>query len=245
MALRRFGSGLMFGKQPGGTPVCFGALQGVDLDFDYTNKKLYGQEIFPEAIGRGEGKLTAKAKFGRVSGNLYNSLFFGQSLTSGMTEIAYKETHSVPASSTYTITTTNAAHYVDDLGVIYADTGLPLTLVGSLTAAGQYMVDTATGIYTFDASDASADVLISYTYTVTTGYQIAVGNTLQGLAPQFQVYLSEPDPSGTGGQTGILYACVASKLSIPTKMADFGITELDIDCQADASDRVALLGMSE
>jgi len=81
----------------------------------------------------------------------------------------------------YTITVANAANYNDDLGVYYtaggANAGIGTTSgvfqrVAAPSQAGQYSVNFATGVYTFASADATAPVLISYTYNVTgTGYK--------------------------------------------------------------------------
>lgn len=248
--LRRFGAGYLIGRGPNttDTPVLFGALQDIAVDVTFTNKELRGNYQFPEAIGRGEAKVTAKAKFGRVSASLYNSLFFGQALTAGQTLIALKESHAFPASTPFTVVIAPAGSgvFLHDEGVLYSATGLPLQRVASGSeAVGKYSVDESTGTYTF-ASGETGNCLISYSYTITTsGFTLAINNELQGLAPQFALDMSWPDPSGTGQQVNILYACVASKLAVPTKMGDFGITELDIDAFADSADRVALFSSSE
>jgi len=72
------------------------------------------------------------------------------------------EAHTVPASGNYTVAV-DAPHgsWGSDQGVTYA-TGVPLTLVTSSPAVGQY---TLTGcMYGFAAADANAGVLISYSY---------------------------------------------------------------------------------
>lgn len=263
MALRRFGAGIMFGVGPQvgsvpPTPVAFGALQDVTLDCQFTNKELYGQNIFPEAVGRGQAKVTGKAKHGRVNGNLFNSLFFGQSLVAGQTLLSLNEGGpngtAIPGTP-FQITVVNGATFVMDLGVIVQVAGAsalvvgqPMTRVASAPATGQYSVNTATGVYTFASADnvSGVKVTISYTYTSASGgFSLAVNQALQGLAPNFQVVLSDPDPSGAGGMQGILYACVADKLSLPTKNGDFGITEFDWMCQANAAGNVMLLSTSE
>ena len=73
--------------------------------------------------------------------------------------------HSVPGRPPFTITVSNATHFVADQGVTYASTGLPLIAVALDSGAGQYTFNAATGVYTFAAGDAGAGVLISYTYT--------------------------------------------------------------------------------
>ena len=53
-----------------------------------------------------------------------------------------------------------------DNGVVYASSGVALTPVTTLTAAGQYIapVDAQPGVYTFGVADANANVLISYSF---------------------------------------------------------------------------------
>ena len=162
-----FGSGVLIGTRTdiaNATPINFGLVQEVQLDLQFTAKELYGQYQFPVAIARGQGKATGKAKMARVSGLTFNNLFFGASLVPGQLATAFGEAQSVPASTPFTVSVTNAGQWQDDCGVVYAASGLPLTKVASAPTAGQYSV--AAGVYTFNASDAGAAVLVSYTYAV-------------------------------------------------------------------------------
>jgi hypothetical protein len=163
MALRSFGSGLLFATNTAAnsTPVQFGTLQDVSLDVSRTLKELYGQGQFPVAIGAAQMKITGKAKFAQVNGRLYNDLFYGGTTSVGQTLMAYNEAGTVPASTTYIVTVVNSATWVEDQGVLYSATGLPFKKVASAPTLGQYSV--AAGVYTFAAADASAPVLISYT----------------------------------------------------------------------------------
>ncbi len=75
------------------------------------------------------------------------------------------EAHTIPASVSYTITTTQTyGHWSQDDGVTNS-TGTVFTAVTGTPSAGQYSVDIATGIYTFNAADAGTAMLISYSYT--------------------------------------------------------------------------------
>lgn len=82
--------------------------------------------------------------------------------TAGFTVPVVGESHSVPSGSPYTITVANAAEFAADNGVTYAN-GTALTAVASNPAQGQYNV-TPAGVYTFNAADAGAAVLINYVY---------------------------------------------------------------------------------
>lgn len=231
MAIRSFGSGLLIATGANG-PVQFGTLQDVTIDLSGTTKQQFGQGQFPVAAGRGEIKATGKAKVGQINGSLYNDLFFGGTKSSGTTKLAYNEAATVPASTPYTVTVANSATFVADQGVIYAATGLPLKQVDSNPAQGEYSV--AAGVYTFAAADTAAGVLISYTHTsASTGCTVALGNPLQGVQPTFSIIVSR-SWNGTGERIK-MHSCISSKLSLPTKMADFAISELDWDCFADAA----------
>lgn len=227
MAIFEFGSGVLLGVRTdiaGATPVNFGLIQDCQLDLSFTTKELYGQYQFPVAVARGQAKMTGKAKMAQVSGLAFNSLFFGQTLATGQLATAFGEAHSVPASTPYTVTVTNSATFVDDYGVLYATTGLPLTKVASVTAAGQYSV--ASGVYTFFSGDAGAALLVSYTYTVSaSGQQLTYANQLLGTTPTFQAQLYQ---TYNGKPVNLkLYNCVSSKLGYATKLEDFSIPELD------------------
>ncbi|MDE1988897.1 MAG: hypothetical protein KGI82_00375 [Betaproteobacteria bacterium] len=218
----------MWGQTPSGFPVRFGTVQGISVDFAYSQKELYGQNVFPEKVANGSAKITGKIKAAKVDGNLWNALFFNGTSSVGSLAIADAEAHSVPATTAYTVTVTNSTKFVQDLGVRYAATGYPLQQVASGPTLGQYSV--SAGVYTFAAADASAAILIDYTYTLTTGAQYTVSNALQGTTPTFQLIGMQ----GLSGQYDnmLLYACVASKLSMASKMGDWNVPEIDFSAFA-------------
>ena len=240
-----FGGGALYAVRTdvaNATPTKFGALQDVQLDFSGDLKELYGQGQFALALARGKAKIEGKAKFAQINGAIFNNLFFGQTLTSGQSLVAQSEAAVVPTSAPYQATAQNGAAFGLDLGVFYALTGAPLTKVASGPAQGQYAV-AASGLYSFAAADEGAAVLLNYEYTATTGTRIALGNPLMGLTPTFQAIFSE---QYAGKQLTLqLNACVASKLSFPTKQDDWSISELDFQAQADAAGNVGFLSLSE
>ena len=77
-----------------------------------------------------------------------------------------EEARTVPATpGPYTVTVINAATFSFDGGVIYAN-GTAFTAVsGAPAAAGEYSVALATGIYTFNAADQGASIVIDYGYS--------------------------------------------------------------------------------
>jgi len=236
MAVYKFGTGVLYGvsSAANATPTAFGALQDVTLDFSFTNKELYGQYQYPLDAGRGEAKLTGKAKLAQVEAGVYNDLFAGATMTTGTTLTVNNEAAAVPAATPFTVDVANSATFVDDLGVRYAATGVALEKVASTPSTGQY--SESSGTYTFSTADGSAAVLISYTYTVTSGQTISADNQLQGVAPYFSAAFNT---TKNGKQFGLkLFRCMSEKLAIATKLGDYNIDEFDFVAMADASNRV-------
>src|SRR5574337_950549 len=235
-----FGSGVLIATPSGAnaTPVQFGALQDVTLDISFSSKQLFGQYQFPIAFARGEGKIAGKAKFANIDGTLFNTCFFGQTLSAGQKLWAYNEAGAVPISSPYTYAAANAANFDADLGVVYASSGLPLTRVASAPAVGQYSV--AAGVYTFNSGDSGKALLVSYSYTQTAGGSRAVlGNRVMGIAPTFQIDFYQTNPNVAGAQWSLrLYNCVSTKLSIASKTQDFVVPELDFEAYANAANSI-------
>jgi hypothetical protein len=251
MSIYTFGSGTLWGVRTdvaNATPVKFGTLQDVSVEFSGTNKTLHGQNQFPVAVARGESKVSAKAKIGQLSGLLVAGLFFGVALSAGQVAAANGEAAAVPAGAPYEVTVANGATFVGDLGITDASTGLPFTRVAAAPAEGQYIVDVETGKYTFAAADTGKGVIISYTYTIAaTGQKFVITNQEQGVQPVFRATLETKwtGPSGTKKATLTLNACVSSKLGFPTKQGDFGIPEFDFDAFADEAGNIGTWSFSE
>jgi hypothetical protein len=216
------------------TPVNFGGLQDVAIDVPFSFKELYGQYSYPLAVGRGTSKPTIKAKMARINSAAFN-LIFGETSVTAATEskMAFNEAATIPTSSTYTVTVTHSSGFSEDLGVIYASDMSEFTC-GTSLAKGIYEVAT-TGVYTFDSSDKSTAIQISYAYTTTSaaGKIITVSNPLIGQAPYFETHFRQ---SFEGNDFYVRFKkCVAGKISFGSKLEDFNIPEIDISMMADAS----------
>jgi hypothetical protein len=220
--------------------------QDISIDFDETIEELYGQLIYPTAVGVGKAKVTGKIKDAMITSHDLE-LFVGNGaagvpvLPTGNNIMVLGpngagEPATVPAATPFTYTVLNAPTFVRDWGVRYAATGLPLVRVATVTAAGQYSV--AAGVYTFDTADASAPVLIDYEYTTTGGYTVTYNSQLQG-----QITLCELRFAGfyAGQQFGAyIPQLVVNKFSLQTKMAGFTIPELDFTAYATPANEVAM-----
>lgn len=240
----QFGSGNLYGLA-GAVPVArkFGALQEVSVDFSFSLKELYGQDQFPLSIARGQGKIEGKAKLASLNGGLVNDLFFGQTNTTGKKVPVNKEPVTIPATP-FQATVVNGATFYEDLGVVFALTGIPLVRVASGPTTGQYSVNNTTGQYTFAAADTLLGVLIDYSYTVSASGNITtITNQLTGTTPSFAAAFAIK----YGSSTVYLHlnSCISSKLSFATKLEDFLVPDFDFKAFADASGTIGTLSMSE
>lgn len=314
-----FGSGVMYGIRTdlaGQTPIRFGAMQDVSIEFNGEIKELYAQGQFAIDAARGKVKIMGKAKLAQISAVAFNAIFFGATANTGQTLSQYNEPQVVPASVTNaatsattasgstltfssvpagvvaaasggdlvqdvtapaiiaagtTVTAKNAttvtlshavitpgagsadsinffhavpvanqATYVADLGVYYSASGNPLTYTTGIPTAGEYTE--INGNYYFSAADGGLGVLINYLYTTTGGFTVSVGNPFMGTTPRFMGVFSE---IYEGNSIVIeLYACVASKLTMPTKIDDYLIPELDFSAYQNAAGQTVTLSMN-
>lgn len=232
-----FGTGQLFATPVGGgAPFRFGALQDVGVDFSADVKQLYGQYQFPLDVARGKTKIEGKAATGQVNASAFNTYYFGQTMTADAEMLqAINEAHSVPAMSAYTVSVTNAADFIMDLGVYYATTGNQLQQVESMPGEGEYTVSDA-GLYTFNSMDASEALLFNYLYDGAVGSTLNIGNPLMGNTPKFQMVLSQIYNGNT--TTLLLYSCTAEKLSLPFKQDDYLIADMSFQAQANAAGQV-------
>lgn len=250
-----FGSGILWGRQlqdasgaaiANPTPVRFGVLQEASLDISFDLKTLHGQNQFPVAVGRGKGKISGKAKAAQINGLLWNSIVFGQTLTSGLISDVYDTTGAAIPTTPYIITVTppSSGTYAKDLGVLNAS-GIPMTRVASSPATGEYSVNESTGAYTFAAADTGLTVYINYQYTATVSgaKKISIANLPMGYAPTFSVDLYMPYEGKSLIFT--LPNAIGGKLGIATKLDDFMVPEFDFEGFEDSSGNVMTISMSE
>ena len=259
-----FGSGALWGERTdvtigssgGNGAHPFGVVQDVSIDFGFTDKELYGQYQWPVAIARGQGKITGKARYARILGNLYSDIFWGLPTATSQLTASQNEAAIIPSNpGPYTVAVANAGNYFDDLGVVYAtgtgpgSTSGVMQRVASPSAVGQYSVNYASGIYTFYSGDATLAILISYLYNISgVGTKVTITNQLLGTTPTWKAtfyQMISPGSSGTKGLAVRLNACTSSKLMMPTKVDDWELSELDFSAYADASGTIGYMSTVE
>lgn len=241
-----FHSGALFVKDTAAnsTPYQVATLQEVSFDFKASNKSLFGENQFAEAVGRGNVTITGKAKSGRFNGALLNQVFFKQPSANTLTNAKLLALDEGGTVASATITVTNSANFSEDLGVQLASTGEAYTRVASAPAAKQYSVNETTGVYTFNASENGNALKLSYLYKTTAtgaGTQL-ITNQQAGEAPTFRGIFTQKFQSQT--MTLILNALVSESLGFAFKNEDFAMPEFSFAAQVDSTGGLGELSMT-
>lgn len=249
--LYRFGGGQLWFTANGGdlpsnpTPMRLATLQGVDLEFSADMKELYGEDQYPEVVAIGKRKVTGKAKIGRWNTTIMDQFMFSGTQTNGTMQVVEVREKFTVGATPYQYTTTGAAHFAEDLGVEYANqTPLQIPSSGTLSAIGQYLVNTGTGVYTFDAADTGNAMMVSYTMVnATAGVTLEIDNQIMGYGPVFSCVFRA---AFRGQEINIvLNACIAGKLSLSSKVDDFTVPEIDFQAFADANGKIGFMYASQ
>jgi hypothetical protein len=242
----RFGSGNLYAIDNSlavPNPVKFGTVQEVSQEYSFKEVELIGQNQFPEAVARAEGKIACKAKLAQIKGDVLGGLFFGVTPVTGQILPITGEAGVIPATP-FKIVVVNGAAFRTNLGVIFASNGVSLTRVAATPATGEYSLNAATGEYTFAAVDTAKAVKFDYLYTsALVGKTITITNQEQGVSPSFMTILFGTFDGKSVVQ--ILNKCRSSKLNFPFKSGAFAVPEFDFSAQADDADEVGLMSFPE
>lgn len=239
MPVLEFGTGVLYGEPVGGneptnpTPIRL-LLQEASVDFKGDLKKLWTQYQMPIAVARGKIDVTGKAKIVNYDPDPINQLFWAQNIAAGIVIPVDSEQHVITSNAA---TVTNNATFDTDNGVVYAsgvNSGQVFIRVTSNVQQGQYMVNSTTGVYTFNSADNNVTAAISYTYSnATRGKTITLANQLMGYAPSCRM-----DFFGTfrGKILGIrLNSATLGQWTYPSKLEDFWVSDITFDANVDAS----------
>ena len=219
------------------TPVVLGTMQDVAVDMSVEIKELHGSRRYPIAIGQGKGKIEIKAKYVDIDVGVLGSLFLGKTAATGFKGMVEDAVSAIPTTPfQVTPTVPNSGTFVADLGVFFVATGEQLTRVATTPSAGQYSVNTTTGVYTFNTADSTKNVAISFEYTATSvvaARNFDLTNDLMGQTPSFSLLLQNK----YDGKTLVMKfnRAVSGKLSVPLKNDDFAMYDFEAQCFADAA----------
>lgn len=246
-----FGSGILTGlrndnsSSATNTPVRFGALQEVSVEFAGDIKELYATQQFPIDSARGKTKIAGKAKVAQIYARMYNDLFFGQTMNTGQLKYAYNESTTLGTGAASYTTAFAASTPLTDQGVFNITSGLQYQQVSSAPALNQYTFVASTGVYTFGTHSASQPLYFNYTYSVASGYTISIGNPPMGTTPRFQITLFMQYPNSNKQLVLVLYSCVSPRLTLPSQIDDYWIQDLDFNAFANEGGNVGIWSTAE
>ena len=245
-----FGIGALWGTRndtSGIGPDQFAILQDNSIDFSFELKELYSQLQFPVDIARGKGKITGKAKMARVFGALYADLFFGATAVTGESNVSEDELQTAAG----TVVVSQAASFVADLGVYYQNNiggtvRKRMSYVNTPTLSqGSYNVNG--GTYNFALADYGQQVAVSYVFTDVNGKTITLTNNFMGFTPTFiGTFYAQRSTQGSSGQLTLrLNECVSNHLTIPNRLDDYAIMDLDFQAFSPGNNIIGTLSTTE
>lgn len=238
------------------SPVQFGILQDVSITDEQPIVELYGSNKYPVDIGGGKSKLMIKCKQAIINANLFNQVYYGQTLTAAYNAVyADSVGATIPTGlggTAIAISPTapygGTSVFVLDLGVQDGN-GTPYMRVASSPTSGQYALAGST--YTFSGLDVGKTVFINYQYSnatsPSTGKNLIVYNKPMGIQPVFSSQFFAKRNVGGGLKTiwRQFPNCVATKLNMDFKNDNFVIPDFEMSCFADSNNIVQKLSFTE
>lgn len=237
-----FGAGFLYAAPnttsgnpaPNPTPVPVGVVQNVKFTIAGDIKELFGSNQYPVDTAVGKRTIKGSFEFGQISNNVLSQLFFADAITTGVVATVTDPSTPIPTTP-FQITVVNAAHFVQDYGVVNAATGISLVQHATPTA-GQYSVNSGTGVYTFSSADniSGVSVLITYSWTDSAaGNTMVAGNHQMGWGPIVQLDVVFPYDAPTPGGMGFLFPNVRlGKVDVTTKLDDYAMYATDFEAFA-------------
>jgi hypothetical protein len=247
----QFGSGIILASPlatsgnpaPNPTPLTVGVIQNVKFSLGAELKTLFGQNQWPVDSAVGKRTIKGSFEFAQISNILLSQLFTGDSVAAGIVEVSGNgngEDHPIPGTPFQVVVAPpSSGVFLNDLGVIFSATGVPLTKVPLATTptTGQYHVDPTSGTYTFAAADTLLHVTISYSYTIAAaGTTLTAANHPMGYGPVLALSVVFPYEAGGGNNAiGFYFPNVRlGKLDIATKLDDYNMITTDFEAFAGA-----------
>jgi hypothetical protein len=243
----QFGVGGIFANPTGGNastpswPQRMFSIQDVDIEIDRKLVSLMGQNQGPDDVAPSDVSIKGKSGFGFFSPDVFNTLFFGDTVATGSPYNVYTAAATAIPATPFQITPTmpNSGTALSDLGVQFSNNlTYNLQRVASGPTAGQYSY--AAGVYTFSSADHTAglSVITSTSYSQSTvGRSLTAYNHIQGYGPYFELFLPLAYTGNGQDGTNVLHIrrARASKMGFPMKRAGYMISAFEFECFPDAS----------
>ncbi len=159
------------------TPRRIAVIQDVSIELKRENKELFGENKYAEDVASGNESISGKYKSGELDPAWMMENFVSATRTTGTKILVRAEVGTITAGA---VTVSGAADFDEDYGVVNASTGKPYRRVAATPAVGEYTVNEATGVYSFNTTENGSAPLFTYLKELTTGETYTVNNTLAG-----------------------------------------------------------------
>ena len=208
-----------------------------------TTKKLMGDKKVAVMVAEVEKSYKLKVGYAQLSAPLVGAVMGGTSAAGAKYVATVAKT---AAASTFTVATADVGSpagftFVADVGLVYQSNNQPLKYNGgSLATTGEYK--NTLGVYTVGSGEATMAYYTSFIYSATAGTTWTASNQAVGLATMFSAYLFEQSTQadGTVRKIGWYFpALILPSLSLGFKNNDFFTQDLEIECFADATGKIA------
>jgi len=228
------------------SPVVFGTLQDVMIDFKVDIKELWGNRRWPEYAVDGKGSIDITAKAAKIFAAQFALAFGATTSQGGGYAQAADEAHVVPATP-YQFNLSNTPATTLGLPLVTAVvSGVQVeytVLTSGSAVAGQSCVLAGSQL-TFAAGDTGITVLCTYFYSHTNAndFTISITNPLIASATYFQLAVMQ-QTNNAGNNTPsqltiILNRCLSPGLKLDFKVDDFVIPDFNAKAFADGSNQI-------
>lgn len=217
----------------------FFTVTSAELDISQKIVKAMGQNVGPDDAFPSDREYKGKCSFLQISPEVFAALMFGDTVATGYHAVQVSEAHTVPGTPfQITIAPPSSGTFLTDLSVQYATNASGFSAADNLIGVpsgptvGQYSVNNGTGVYTFASADTGANVVITYSYTVTTGRKVLNANRVQGYGPYFEMWLPL---NYQGVNTLRILRARCSSMGFKLKRDGYMESPFDFECFPDAS----------
>ena len=228
-----FHTGSLYISGKGKTPRRIMTIQETNFEFKGELTKLMGEKQFAVDTAVGSIDITAKAKNGQLDPEVFNSLFFGQTVQGNAKVLVENETAFVKEGKCLVRA---GNRFAENLGVRDLDSGQVLTLTSSaIPEDGQYTVNQMSGEYTFAPSLEGIKISIDYLINDAEGNSLIITSKLAGTTVNFRGIFAKTYRDGRK-LTMICRHCVCDSLQFGFKQNDYTLPDFSFALNAGDDD---------
>lgn len=223
--MRTYNLGVLYGvpNVSNPTPIPIASLKGCKVGIKQSKKGFRGNQRDLIDVGDGARDWSIEIDSADFRAEALKLVVPGGTTVTGGRLVAIAEGPTTIPGTPFQVTVSQSANWAEDAGVLDLTAGVWMTRGATATGTGVYSV--AAGVYTFNTSDASHVVYISYAYTsASLGRTTTISNSIQSASTPFKLRVYDPYQvrGGTIRLAGLdFYSVHFEELSLDFKVEDF------------------------